>query len=171
MLIQAGRPQQYLKSIRQIFFESSVKKDFRDEAERERFFQKWTEYYLSEFPKYVYTATNPSGEIMGYLMGCPDSRQALNHFAQQISSYSLFADLFEYYPAHLHINLAESARGHGLGGQLIEAFISDLKGCTGVHIVTAPTARNVNFYRKNGFVHEEVRELNGIKYLFMGRSL
>lgn len=171
MLIEVGRPQRHLQSIRRIFFESSVKKDFRDEAERERFFQKWTEYYLSEYPKYVYTACDQGGEVLGYLMGCPDSRQALSHFANQISSYSLFADLFDRFPAHLHINLTDAARGRGLGGQLIEAFIRDIKGSAGVHIVTSQGARNAGFYKKNGFTYEDVRELKGAHYLFMGRRL
>ncbi len=166
-----GLSPQAKKVIREIFFVSASRKDFRDESERERFFQKWTEYYFSEHPRFVYTASDQQGLIIGYLTGCPDSHQALSHYKDQISSYSLFGDLFARFPAHLHINLAESARGKGVGSTLIKAFIRDLSGCLGVHIVTSPNQRNVEFYRKNAFTFEVVREFGGNKYLFMGRSL
>ena len=73
----------------------------------------------------------------------------------------LFDDLYDAYPAHLHINLTSAARGHGLGGRLIAALEENLRstGVPGLHLVTDPHARNVSFYRKNGFTHAVERPL------------
>lgn len=171
MTVQRGFNQAHLKTIREIFFESSSRRNFNDQAEKERFFQRWTEYYLSEHPESVYIAFDHDQTVIGYLMGCPDSRRAMEHYSSTLKSYSLFADLFDRFPAHLHINLAERARGRGIGAQLINAFIRDLEGCPGLHIVTSPEARNRGFYLNNGFHFLVEREQNGTKFLFMGRPL
>ncbi len=58
------------------------------------------------------------------------------------------------YPAHLHVNVAEGWRGHGLGRSLLEAYIGGLRerGVAGVHLRT--TDRNAaacHLYEKMGF--------------------
>jgi len=55
------------------------------------------------------------------------------------------------YPAHLHINLDENARGRGLGKQLQETYFEALreKGVPGVHLFCG--ANPVPFYEKTGF--------------------
>jgi RimJ/RimL family protein N-acetyltransferase len=58
------------------------------------------------------------------------------------------------YPAHLHINLDVAARGRGLGQDLMEAYIDQLRhfGIPGVHLNT--TSVNVaacRLYEKIGF--------------------
>lgn len=171
MIIRRGHPLQHLKSIRSIFFESSSRTEFADESEKERFFQRWTEYYLSEYPDWVYLAFDDANRVLGYLMGCPESLRAVDHYRRSLKSYLLFADLFESFPAHLHINLASQARGQGIGGRLIETFVSDLRPIPGVHIVTFPQARNRGFYLKSGFQFLLEREQDGRKFLFMGRQL
>lgn len=160
-----------LQSIRSIFFESSARKNFAREEDKDSFFNLWTSYYLKNEIESVYTASDSDGDIVGYLMGCQDSRAASAHYAPLLKSYALFADLFAEFPAHLHMNLTESSRGRGLGQRLIDAFLADLKPCAGVHIVTSADARNVHFYRRQGFTHEIRRVLDGREYLFMGRSL
>jgi GNAT superfamily N-acetyltransferase len=172
MEIHTGRAQLEMKAIREIFFNSSVRKNFQDEFERESYFLRWTQYYISEWPQFVYTAHDgPEGEVIGYLMGCPESANAMGYFSTRVPFYALFADLFTEYPAHLHINLSEGARGRGVGSQLIDAYIQDLKSSQGVHIVTAPSARNVSFYRHNQFSHEIIRKHGDTELLFMGRAL
>ena len=58
------------------------------------------------------------------------------------------------YPAHLHIDLLERARGQGLGRALIEQLIADLRsrGIRGVHLdVAVDNANATAFYRHLGF--------------------
>lgn len=58
------------------------------------------------------------------------------------------------YPAHLHIDLAERARGQGLGRALIERLLVDLRerGVGGVHLdVAADNLNAAAFYRHLGF--------------------
>ena len=58
------------------------------------------------------------------------------------------------YPAHLHIDLLERARGQGLGRQLIEGLLDDLRarGVRGVHLDVAAANQNaIGFYGHLGF--------------------
>ena len=58
------------------------------------------------------------------------------------------------YPAHLHIDLLERARGQGLGRLLIERLLADLRarGVRGVHLDVAVDNTNAAaFYRHLGF--------------------
>jgi hypothetical protein len=84
-----------------------------------------------------------------------------------------FKELFKTYPAHLHINMSAECRGMGHGGLLIEAAQKILveNNILGLHIITAPDARNRGFYHKNGFTDEQVCEYKGIELLFMGKQL
>ena len=58
------------------------------------------------------------------------------------------------YPAELHINLAEAARGLGLGRKLMQACLDQMTelGLPGIHLKT--TTRNaaaIGLYEKMGF--------------------
>jgi ribosomal protein S18 acetylase RimI-like enzyme len=58
------------------------------------------------------------------------------------------------FPAHLHIDLLERARGLGLGRLLIERLLADLRdrGIRGVHLGVATDNQNaIGFYRHLGF--------------------
>ena len=69
-------------------------------------------------------------------------------------------ELFEDYPAHLHIDLISRAQGHKLGGRMIDTLIDALreKGSPGVHLGMAVTNdRAYHFYVKYGF-HELKRD-------------
>jgi ribosomal protein S18 acetylase RimI-like enzyme len=60
----------------------------------------------------------------------------------------------ERYPAHLHIDLLEEARGAGAGRRLVEAALALLRerGVRGVHLVVgASNTGAVAFYERTGF--------------------
>lgn len=160
------------EEFRKIFFETSARREFADAAAKEDFWTKWTAYYFLNQPQYIYVAIEANA-IKGYLTGCPDSIKALDDLGAVNPSYGVFADLFARFPAHLHINLTERVRGKGYGRRLIEAFLLDLaeERCSGVHIVTSPSADNVAFYRKLSFNHLDEREWKGTPLLLMGKSL
>ncbi len=68
------------------------------------------------------------------------------------------------YPAHLHIDLLERARGQGLGRELIERLLSELRdrSVPGVHLgVDVANANAIGFYEHLGF-REVAREPGGI---------
>lgn len=63
-----------------------------------------------------------------------------------------------HYPAHLHIDLLERARGQGLGRALVEWLLTSLRarGVPGVHLdVATDNTRAIGFYRHLGFVELE----------------
>ena len=58
------------------------------------------------------------------------------------------------FPAHLHIDLQERARGSGLGRALVERLLDDLRGrhVSGVHLDVADDNSNaIGFYEHLGF--------------------
>lgn len=169
------KPKTVFDQIRDIFFLTSPRKSFASEAEREEFFKKWTDYYFCHRPEFIYvafTGTEFEPKVLGYLMVEPDSLLAMKAFATH-AHYVLFEDLYLKYPAHLHINCHPDSQGLGVGSLLIEKGVEDLRhlNIPGFHLITAPTARNVNFYRKNLFNDEVIRTVNNSEYLFMGRNL
>lgn len=62
------------------------------------------------------------------------------------------------YPAHLHIDLLDRARGHGLGRDLVERQLERLRrlAAPGVHLdVAASNANAIGFYGHLGFTELE----------------
>lgn len=145
-----------------VFFRSSARQSFPSAEERTRFLATWTGWYLEHAAEDVLLWIE-DGRTLGYLTGCRDSAAAEALFTT-IPRYTLFADQFASFPAHLHVNVHPDHRGRGIGAALVDAFAETCG--TGVHIVTAPDARNVAFYRRLGFEWAvERREL-----LFLGRA-
>ena len=61
---------------------------------------------------------------------------------------------YEAYPAHMHIDLLERARGHGLGRQMMERIMDKLRqsGSPGAHLgVSVLNTPALGFYAKLGF--------------------
>lgn len=73
-------------------------------------------------------------------------------------------ELAHRYPAHLHIDLQQRARGAGLGRALVEQLLADLRGrrVAGVHLgVDKDNSNAIGFYRHLGF-REVATEPGGI---------
>ena len=104
-------------------------------------------------------------------MYCTASLNACEYFKSINPSYLIFKDLFEDFPVHLHINAHPSTQGQGLGSELIDFLITQIPHLKGVHLITAPTARNVSFYQKNHFHYSEERTYKDTPLLFLGRRL
>src|SRR5689334_12602876 len=100
----------HLEALREIFFRSSARQTFSSAEERASFFENWTGYYFANEPTAIYLAVDSQNHLMGYLTGCTDSAVALPFFTSKIPSYSLFADQFDRFPAHLHVNCHPDAR-------------------------------------------------------------
>jgi len=80
----------------------------------------------------------------------PDSRLVRLIHAPERSPDEVMRD----YPAHLHIDLMERARGQGLGKMLVERLLTDLRGrgIRGVHLDVAADNLNAKaFYGHLGF--------------------
>lgn len=158
-----------LTALEEIFFLSSVRTDFASDEERAGFLERWTGWYVREAPEHVLFAHDPeNGTIHGYLTGCLDSAGAAA-LARTIPRYDLFADRFDCFPAHLHINVRPGCRDFGVGRLLIDQFADCCRAAylPGMHLITAVGARNVPFYQRAGFTEVEPRG----PLLFLGRSL
>lgn len=155
--------------IREVFFEASNVKTFRDEEHRESFFFRWCGVYLQDdFPSPFLAIQK--GKLLGYLIY--SLKTPLQPPWGQ-PGVECFEDLYELFPSHLHMNCQHEARGKGVGSKLIYGLTEELrvKQIPGVHIITSPDQANVEFYRKVGFLREELRERAGYNLLFMGKKI
>lgn len=155
-----------------IFFAASGTQAFADSDERDRFRDRWLGRYLEHDAGDTLLALGADGTVLGYLVGARDDPARAPRFAD-IGYFAHLADLTACHPAHLHINLAEGARGRGIGGRLIEAFCAVLAadGIAGVHVVTGAATRNRAFYARLGFATLRTLDWNGRPIVMLGRRL
>ena len=159
-----------LLQIQFIFYASSSLKEFSSPERKQAFFQRWCGDYILHYPDQFFIMCEDK-KILGYMSLCKDSSAAMSVLS--VPGYNLFSDLFQIYPAHLHINFHPDCRGRGLGSQLVEHCCTDLvkDGIFGIHLVTSPGALNIPFYKRLGFQFESFREFNKAGLLFMGKIL
>ena len=157
-----------LAALEDIFFLSTLRKDFASEEERAAFFRTWTGWYVERAQQDIWFALDGEGAIIGYLTGCKDSAGAVE-LARTIPKYEVFADRFAAFPAHLHVNVRPGFRDRGIGRALVDRFAEDCRadGLPGLHLVTGVFARNVAFYQRAGFTAATQRG----PLLFLGRRL
>ncbi len=156
--------------LREIFFESSTKRDFKDAAEKDAFYHKYLGLYLERFEEFVWVARDQK-KILGYMVGSPVT---LDPELYRIQPHlHVFESYLESYPAHLHVNFHSDARGLGLGSKLFSELEKQLQvlKIKGVHIMTGPDSRNKSFYLRLGFSFEVTLSYQGSSILLMGKSL
>lgn len=161
--------QKQIAELKEIFFESSSKKDFKDKAEKEAFYDKYLGFYLTYYADFFWVAE--ADKILGYLAGSPSTDDSRLHQIQP--HLKVFESYFKDYPAHLHINLHSEARGMGLGGKLVNEFKKQLQESkiTGLHIMTGTDSRNKSFYQRLGFDFEVTLNFLGNPILLMGSRM
>lgn len=157
-----------LPEVKEIFFESSTRKSFSSEEEREAFFYKYVGFYLKRFPDYCFVASE--GKILGYIVGSLVSRDPELYSIQP--HMNLFEDQFQEYPGHLHINCHAESRGKGMGARLVSHLEEALKNkIKGFHIMTGIDSANKSFYLRLGFSEIVSKDFQGSPILLMGKSL
>lgn len=141
----------------------------------------WTSYYTDHEPESAFVAEGEGG-VVGYLLGCVESARATRPAAalsgQVLRRFLLLrpgtarflwrsvwdaagdrhvpaGELVDpRWPSHLHTNLLPEARGRGVGAELMEAWISRLRGAgsPGCHLVTlAENTAAIAFFERMGF--------------------
>jgi ribosomal protein S18 acetylase RimI-like enzyme len=151
--------------------------------DRNLFCEAFCASYTDLEPERVWVAAS-GGRVVGTLLGCADTgrhqrlwrrevlptvvkrwltghyrigpltwRYAFNQAVASLKGEHAWA-LLEPYPAHLHINVDARWRGRGLGKQLIESYMEQLRelGVPGVHLFTTSLNRAATaLYTKVGF--------------------
>lgn len=159
-------------AIEAVFFASSNTKSFADEAARAAFRERWLGRYLLLFPDCCFVAVDAVGNPVGYICGSLEDPARNHRFADQ-PHFAHFAHVTPDYPAQLHVNLADSARGHGIGRLLIDALVARAHAAAapGIHAITSRGARNVGFYTANGFSEVAAATIGDKQLVFLGRNL
>ncbi len=160
----------HMLQVRQIFFETSSRREFTDAAEREQFFTKYVGYYHRQFPECCWVALDQD-KVLGYLVASPQTSDS--QLLELQPHLGVFQHEVEAYPAHLHINCHHDARGQGVGRLLMEKIEDHFRtqGIRGYHIMTSPDSSNRFFYQKLGFTYEVILVFKGTPVLFMGKNL
>lgn len=155
-----------------IFFEASTTRSFASPAARAAFHERWLGRYLTHYPDDVLLALDAAGGVLGYLAGCPADASRLPLFADA-GDLAAFSSECPRYPAHLHVNVRADHRGRGFGARLVGCYLDSLRrrDIPGVHVITAPTGRNLAFYRRYGFSEVATRTVAGRPLLMLGRML
>lgn len=146
---------------------SSIKEFSSDEA-RTKFLYKYFGFYYEKFPGFCWYAQKEN-KGLGYCLGTPVTDSSFFVYQPHLE---VFNDLYEDFPAHLHINLHPDSQGLGIGKLLIEKWedVARAHGARGMHIMTGVDARNKSFYLRQGFTTEVVRNYKGHPILFMGKN-
>jgi GNAT superfamily N-acetyltransferase len=140
-----------------------------------RAFQElWLDQYICHERDLVWLATpaDRPQTIVGYLVGCKINPARSSRFAT-LAYFAVFAEHCAAYPAHLHINVTATHRNRRIGERLVESLCAQLAGdqLPGVHVVTARDQRNVEFYKRLGFVELASTPRSKTEVLFLARRL
>lgn len=165
-------PGKYLAGIDTVFYRSSNTQTFADAATQAAFRERWLGRYLAHDAEWAFLALTDDDDVAGYIVGCLSDPAQTARFAD-IPYFKDLAAQTRLFPAHLHVNLLEPYRNAGMGSRLIETFVSEARkaGTPGVHVVTGRGARNVAFYRKNGFSEVATWGTSPNDVVFLGRKL
>ena len=152
--ISSYEKNQVLKQAESIFFESSSLKNFSSVERKMAFYKRWCGDYQRLYPEEFFIAMEGQ-KVLGYLSGCNNSTKAAKMI--EVPGFLVFQDLFNKFPAHLHINFHPDARGRGLGSLLVDHYKKILceNNIVGLHLVTSPGVQNVSFYERLGFTFNE----------------
>jgi N-acetylmuramic acid 6-phosphate (MurNAc-6-P) etherase/ribosomal protein S18 acetylase RimI-like enzyme len=159
--------------------------------------------YIVLQPDYALVLEDTQGKICGYALGTPDTKKFFDRYetiwrprlaasfepptgdsvqwtrADAVHNSYHHPDYYivpqyETYPAHMHIDLLEEARGKGIGRKMLEEVMSRLRanGIPGVHLgVSINNESAMAFYRKLGF--SEICRVGVIPdgTVYMGKTL
>jgi GNAT superfamily N-acetyltransferase len=164
------------RALDSIFFETSVRKQFASEEERSEFRYRYLDLYLMT-PEWVWVLVDSLStplqphSVMGYLVAAPSTTE--EHFLQVPALESFREEIISTYPAHLHINLTERARGNQTGSKMLSVLELELsdRGIRGVHLVTGARSRNVSFYQKNGYVFVKEVLYQSVPMVMLGKRI
>lgn len=153
---------------------------------RQVFLDTFAAYYTDIKGDYLWVAATDSAEdesagVIGYLMGCPDTRAYYQWFRSHTRRIAWRALTLQYrglftrktlgyiwryahvrvpyldlapYPAHLHINTRAGLRGQGVGTALMQAYLDQLRRekIPGVHLETSSENKiAAPWYERLGF--------------------
>ncbi len=175
MIVKIGDPKlafhhdEVQQGLRNIFFDTTTKKDFESPKAKEDFFYKYVGFYLTYYSQWCWIAWE--GKVLGYVLASPYSDEP--ELLSEQPHMEVFQEFFKTYPAHLHINCHAEARGKGLGSKLLTEVILAFQKAEipGLHIMTSPDSQNRSFYQRLGFNFEKILTFKGRPILFMGKKL
>jgi len=160
-----------LPQIEAIFFDSAATRSFASEAERAAYRDLWLGRYIRHCPEELLVATNPHGEVVGYLAGALMSNRGPLPGPDYYAGFP--AALIEAHPAHLHVNVRHDCQGRNVGSALIEAFraICRERDVGGLHAVTAAGSQAAAFFARCGFDERATTEWRGRRLAFLATPL
>ena len=135
---------------------------------REAVLEVFCRYYLQNTPEHCFVAVDEHNKVQGYILCAPDFavyesgiRQKISRFPQNPvipimteGTLSAMRPFSEEYPAHLHIDLAPSCQGKGIGRELVHTLCNHLRNLHAPGLMLNVAHDNtgaIRFYEKLGF--------------------
>jgi hypothetical protein len=103
-----------LGDIDNIFFQSSAKRDFSSQEEKQAFREMSLGRYIEKHRSSLFVALDADGRAVGYLAGCLENPITLNHF-NDIAYFRSIEDICRDYPAHLSCKCSEAVSQSWIG--------------------------------------------------------
>jgi GNAT superfamily N-acetyltransferase len=156
-----------IPQIEAIFFDSAATKNFASEAERAAYRDLWLGRYVRHCPQQFLVASDPGGDVVGYLVGALFSNKEPLPGPDYYDAFP--ATLIEAYPAHLHVNVRRDYRGRNVGSTLIDVFraICCAHDVSGLHAVTAAGSRAAAFFARCGLEEHATADWRGRRLAFL----
>jgi GNAT superfamily N-acetyltransferase len=163
---EAGAPA-VMPQIEAIFFDSAATQNFASEAERAAYRDLWLGRYVRHCPRQFLVASDPGGDVVGYLAGALFSNKEPLPGPDYYDAFP--AALIDAYPAHLHVNVRHDHRGRNVGSTLIDAFraICREHDVPGLHAVTAAENRAAAFFTRCGLEERATADWRGRRLAFL----
>lgn len=156
----------------------------KDNRAKQILLNQYCNYYIECEPDYCFVAVE-NDIAVGYILCSSDYKRYskdIIYYNKQIKKLNFFKGIqcgfekniykkyYEYYPAHLHIDILEEHTHKGVGSMLINALTDKLieRKIKGVMLSCSSTnARALNFYKKHNF---EVLKKNKF-FILLGKKL
>lgn len=156
--------------VREIFELTSNRVEFDSDHLKDEHRFNYLDYY-SQKKSGLFLVFMKNEKAVAYICGESETMESI--LLNKISYLEFFKEQYKKFPVSLHTNCHPAFQGQGLGSELMQAFESLVKskGYTGIHLITSPSARNVNFYKRAGFDAEFIQKVGNCNLLLLGKML
>lgn len=158
------------EACRKICIETAAPSRVKTEKQRKALVTVYSDSYVDFEENTCFVAQDDNGEVVGYILCAPDTKKYCRHALKNhiiplfkisptaaltaMAEFAAFCVLSNKRPAHMHIDILASHQRMGIGTQLVNTLLSQLKadGVPSLFLITdTGNTKGPAFYNKYGF--------------------